>query len=107
MGYGEATSTGLVIVIGLAALGVIVWSATSGVWMVLKRVGRTTHVDEPVDRFFDGEGRLDPSDYIRFKDQHPHGGSRQRSPFGWSMLPLLPRFTADPRRRARVSAGPL
>ena len=67
-------STGLFIVIGLAALGVIVWFATSGIWMILKRVGRATHLDEPVDRFFDAEGRLDPSDYIKFKDQHPRDG---------------------------------
>ncbi len=65
---------GVYIVIGLVALGIIVWLATSGVWTILKWVGRSTHLDEPVDRFFDAEGRLDPSDRIKFKDQHRRRG---------------------------------
>jgi len=71
-GYGELMSTGLVI--GLVVLGIIVWLATSGVWMILKRVGHATPLDEPVDRFFDVEGELDPADYIKFKDQHHRDG---------------------------------
>ena len=37
-------STALYIVIGLAALGIIVWLATSAIWMILKWAGRTTHL---------------------------------------------------------------
>jgi hypothetical protein len=66
-------SMGVYIVIGLVTLGIIVWLATSGVWMILKWVGRTTHLDEPIDRFFDVEGELDSADYLKSKEKHPHG----------------------------------
>lgn len=74
VGYDQITSTVLYVVIGFAALGIIVWLATSAIWMIAKRVGRATHLDEPVDRFFDVDGRLDSADYLKFKEKHPHGG---------------------------------
>ncbi len=70
---------GVFLVIGLVVLGIVVWLATSGVWMIMKWIGRATHMDEPVDRFFDTEGELDPSDRIRFKNhtrRHWPGGFR-------------------------------
>ncbi len=62
------------IVLGFAAVGIVAWLATSGIRMIVRWIGRATHVDERVDRFFDVEGGLDESDYLKFKEQHPRGG---------------------------------
>jgi hypothetical protein len=66
--------TGLYIVLGFAAIGIVAWLVTSGIWMITRWVGRATHVDERVDHFFDVDGGMDEADYIKFKEQHPHGG---------------------------------
>jgi hypothetical protein len=58
----------LMIVVVLAAL----WLVTGGLWWLLRLVGRKTGADEKVDHAFDHEGELDPSDYLKFKEQHRH-----------------------------------
>jgi ABC-type nickel/cobalt efflux system permease component RcnA len=58
----------LIIVIVLAAL----WLVTVGLWWLLRLVGRKTGLDDKVDHAFDTEGELDPSDYLKFKEQHRH-----------------------------------
>lgn len=66
--------TGLYVVLGFATVGIAVWLVTSGIWMITRWIGRATHVDERVDRFFDVDGGLDEADYLKLKEQHPHGG---------------------------------
>jgi hypothetical protein len=66
--------TALFIVIGLAVVGIVAWLATSGIWLIAKWICHETHVDEKVDHFFDVDGGLSESDYLKFKEQHPHGG---------------------------------
>lgn len=58
----------LIIVIVLAAL----WLVTVGLWWLLRLIGRKTGLDDKVDHAFDTEGELDPSDYLKFKEQHRH-----------------------------------
>ena len=65
--------TAFYIIIGLALVGIIAWLATRGVWLIATWIGRTTHVDEKVDHFFDVDGGLSEADYLKFKEQHPHG----------------------------------
>jgi len=60
----------LIIVIVLAAL----WLVTVGLWWLLRLVGRKTGLDDTVDHAFDAEGELDPSDYLKFKEQHRSAG---------------------------------
>ncbi len=61
----------LVIGVALAAL-----AAAALLWWVVRRLGRATGLDRKADRFLevDGDG-LSPSDAIRFREQHPHGGA--------------------------------
>jgi hypothetical protein len=56
------------------ALAALIAAALIG-WVV-RRVGRATGLDRKVDQFFevDGDG-LSPSDRIKFREQHPRGGS--------------------------------
>jgi hypothetical protein len=60
----------IIIVLVLAGL----WLVTSGLWWLLRLVGRRTGLDEKVDRAFDTEGELEPSDYLKFKEQHRSAG---------------------------------
>ena len=66
--------TALYIIAGLAIVGVIVWLATSGIWVIAKWIGRKAHADERIDHFFDVEGGLDEAERINLceKTRPPH-----------------------------------
>ena len=66
--------TALYVIAGLAIVGVAVWLATSGIWVIAKWIARKTHVDERVDHFFDVEGGFDEAERINLyeKTRPPH-----------------------------------
>lgn len=65
-----------VYVIGfLCAIGLIALLLTVGIGWIVKLFGRATHLDRRVDDYFEhSEGAMTPEEYLKFKEQHPHGG---------------------------------
>jgi hypothetical protein len=66
----------LTIVLVLVVIAALLWLSTGGLWWLLRLIGRKTGLDENVDHAFDTEGELDPSDYLKFQEQHRDAGHR-------------------------------
>lgn len=63
----------IALVLGLAVAALLVAAL---LWWVARRVGRATGLDRKVEQALevDGDG-LSPQDLLRFREQHPRGGS--------------------------------
>ena len=59
-------------VLAFLAVGFAAWLVTVGVWWLVRLTGRTTGLDEKVDRALDVEGGLETADYLKFSQAHPH-----------------------------------
>jgi hypothetical protein len=66
---------GFFVVIVLAAVGVLAWVLTTGVWWLVRRIGRFTGLDEKADRFLDVDGGMDSMQYVELRERHRGGGA--------------------------------
>ena len=68
--------TALAVIALVAGLALAAFLLAVLIWWLVRRVGRATGLDRKADQFLEVEGDgLSPSDAIRFREQHPHGGA--------------------------------
>ncbi len=66
----------LAVIAVVAGVALAAWIASAIIWWFVRRLGRATGLDRRVDQFLevDGDG-LSAADRVRFREQHPRGGS--------------------------------